>query len=75
MARRTKQKDSDEDRDIPLEEAEAKIEEEGLNVAEFYFWLEGQTCPMLPNGKLAVFSYDLNRWLAFKKNGVEPTWD
>jgi len=41
--------------DVPEEYAE-----------EFRHWMTGQTCPVVDEGKFAVYAYDLERWLRWK---------
>jgi hypothetical protein len=41
--------------DVPEEYAE-----------EFRHWMRGQTCPIIDEGKFAIYAHDLERWLRWK---------
>ena len=41
--------------DVPEEYAE-----------EFRHWMRGQTCPVVDEGRMALYSYDYERWVRWK---------
>jgi hypothetical protein len=42
---------------------------------EWNEWINGQTCPILPNGKMGYFWWDVKRFIDWKEKGVLPVWD
>lgn len=33
---------------------------------EFNSWMRGQTCPIVDEGKFAIYAYDYERWVRWK---------
>jgi hypothetical protein len=42
---------------------------------EYLAWMNGQTCPMLPDGNIGYYFYDLERYVKWKVKGDKPIWD
>ena len=61
----------------PLSKMAVRGALEYFNLAEddFFNWMNGQTCPLLPNGQAGVFWYDLNRYIQWKLNNIVPEFD
>jgi hypothetical protein len=58
-----------------MDEVKAVLRFFNLPEKDYWEWMDGQTCPMLPNGKLAVYWYDLHRYVTWKEKGIVPVWD
>ena len=46
-----------------------------LPLADFLGWMIGQTGPVLPNGELGTYHYDLKRYVSWKLGGPRPEFD
>jgi hypothetical protein len=42
---------------------------------EFNEWIVGQTCPLLPDGNIGFFAWDVHRFVDWKVHGIKPIWD
>jgi hypothetical protein len=68
----------DEHMGLTVEEVKAVLKFFNLPDQEYFEWMEGQTCPIIPNGNsvsMGYYWYDLNRWIEHKLNGKTLIWD
>ena len=71
----TDQADWDSHVGFSKEECQVVLRYFNLPDVFFFNWMDGQTCPMLPNGKIGVYWYDLNRYIRWKVVGEKPIFD
>jgi hypothetical protein len=46
-----------------------------IPVKEFNKWMRGQTGPILENGELGYYEYDVERFINHKTKGTPLIWD
>jgi hypothetical protein len=42
---------------------------------DYFEWMNGQSCPILPNGQIGYYWYDLHRYIEWRTKGVKPEFD
>lgn len=77
MARhkRAKYKATETHQDLSYEGVHTLLDFFGIPDRDFDDWIQGQTCPILPNGKMGFFWWDVKRFIDWKTRGVIPIWD
>jgi hypothetical protein len=58
-----------------MEECKAVLRFFNLPDRDYFDWMSGQTCPILQNGKMGYYWYDLNRYIRWRVTGVTPIFD
>lgn len=65
----------DDHQGFSIEETNGVLKFFRLSEEEFGDWIYGQTCPVLADGKIGYFWYDLNRFVKWKLGGPTPIFD
>lgn len=73
--KKSKNKGFDTHQAFSIDEVKAVLRFFNLPEDEYWDWMYGQTCPLSPTGELAVYWYDLHRYIIWKVKGVVPVWD
>jgi hypothetical protein len=48
------------------QQAKNKIQQAGGSWKTFKIWMNGQTCPILGDGSLGYYDYDVDRFIRYK---------